>query len=77
MDPERCSLKANQQAINKWVANHVRQLGHFEDVSSPIINTQDEYMEEDINIADASREDHHAPTADIPPSGRGAQPTVF
>jgi hypothetical protein len=74
LDQERCSLKADQQAKSKWVEDQVRQQGHFDDVSSPIINTLDEYMEEDIKIADTGREDHHAPTANIPPSGSGAQP---
>jgi len=75
LDPERCNLKAGQKARNQWVANHVRQLGHFEDVSSPIINTHEEYMEEDINTSDIVCEDRHATRADLPPSGIGAQPT--
>ena len=53
----------------------MRQLGNFEDIGSPIINTQDEYMEDDINTAETGREDRHATTADLPPSGSGAQPT--
>jgi len=57
------------------VANQVRQLGYFEDVGSPIINTHIEYMEEDVNLADTCREDRQAPRADLPPSGSGAQPT--
>ncbi len=46
LDPERCSLKSVQKARNHWVVNQVRQLGHFEDVSSPEIITHDEDMED-------------------------------
>jgi len=38
LDQERCNFKANQKASNQWVANQVRQFGHYEDVGSPIIN---------------------------------------
>jgi hypothetical protein len=73
LDPEKCSFKANQKAINQWVANHVRQLGHYEDVSSPIINAHDEYMEEDFNPADTGREDRQETRTDLPLVGSGAQ----
>jgi len=56
LDPDRCNLKADHKARSQWVANQVIQLGHYEDVGSPIIN-QDQYMEEDFNLADTGRED--------------------
>ena len=74
LDPERCSLKADQKARTQWVANQVRQLGQYEDVGSPFIN-QDEYMEEDINPTDTGREDRPEIRTDLPPSGSGAQAT--
>ena len=52
LDPERCSYKSDQKAMNLWVANSIRQLGHYEDVSNPNIHTREEYMEEDINIGE-------------------------
>ena len=41
LDPERCSYKSNQKARNLWVANQIRNLGHYEDVSNPTIHTQE------------------------------------
>jgi hypothetical protein len=40
-----------------WVANQTRPLGHYEDVISPNIHTQEKYMEEDINMAETSQSD--------------------
>jgi hypothetical protein len=74
LDPERCSLKADQKAKTQWVAYQVRQLGHYENVGSPIYN-QDEYMEEDINPIDTGREDSQETRVDLPPSGSGAETT--
>jgi hypothetical protein len=38
--------------MNMWVASQIRQLGHYEDVNSPNIHTQEEYTEEDINMGE-------------------------
>ena len=75
LDLERCNFKSYQKARNQWVANHVRQLGHYEDVDSPIVNPKDEYMEEDFNPTDTGREDRQKSRADLPPSGSGTQTT--
>ncbi len=61
LDLERCTQKSDQKARNLWVANHIRQLGHYEDVSSPTTPTHEEYMEEDINMGDISQGDPPAP----------------
>jgi hypothetical protein len=58
-----------------WVANQIMQLGHNEDISSPNIHTQEEYMEEDINMGENGQGDPHAPTTEIQPRGSGAPPT--
>jgi len=75
LDPERCIYKSNQNARNTWVANHIRQLGHFEDVSSPNIHTQEEDMEDDINMGDTCQGDPHALTIELPLGGSGVPPT--
>ena len=41
LDSERCSHKSDQKARNLWVASQIRQLGHYEDVISPTIHTQE------------------------------------
>ena len=74
MDPERCNLKADQKAKSQWAANQVRQLGHYEDVGSPIIN-MDENMKEDIKPVEIGREDRQETRADLPPIGSGSQTT--
>ena len=52
LDPERCSYKSDQKAKSMWVANQIRKLGHYEDAIRPNIHTQEEYMEEEINMAE-------------------------
>ena len=44
LDQERCSHKSDQKARNMWVANQIKNLGHYEDVSSPTSHTHEEYM---------------------------------
>ena len=44
LDPNICSFKANQMAEKQRFAKHAKQIGQFEDVSSPIIITWDEAM---------------------------------
>ena len=75
LDPERCSYKSDQKARNLWVANRTRQLGHYEDVRSPNIHTQEECMEEDINMGEIGQGDPHAPTIELPPGSSGVLPT--
>jgi hypothetical protein len=65
----------DQKSRTQWVANKVRQLGHYEDVGIPTINNQDEYMEGDFNPADTGREDLQETRADPPPSGSGVKTT--
>ena len=69
--PERCSHKTYQQARNLWVANQLRQFRHNEDFSNPDIHTQEEYMEEDINMGDTDQDNPHAPSTEIPTGGSG------
>ena len=52
--------------MNMWVANQLRKLRHYEDVSSPDNRTQEEYMEEDINMGDTDQGNPQAPTTEIP-----------
>ena len=75
LDPKRCTQKSDHKAKNLWVANHIRQLGHYEDISSPTTHTQEEYMEEDNNMGDTGQGDPLAPATEIPPGGSGAPPT--
>ena len=75
LDPEGCSQKSDQKARNQWVANHIRNLGHYEGVSSPTNHTQEEYMEEDVNMGETDQGDPHAPSTNAPPGGNGAPPT--
>jgi len=57
------------------VASQIRQLGHYEDVSSPTTHTHEEYAEEDINMGDTGQGDPPAPETKIPPGGSGVPPT--
>ena len=41
LDPKRCNHKSDQKATNLWVANHMRQLGHYGNVNSMTIYTQE------------------------------------
>jgi hypothetical protein len=75
LDPERCIQKSDHKAKNLWVANQIRQLGHYEDVNSPTIHTQEEYMEEDINMGDIGQGNPQPPTTEIPPGSSEAPPT--
>ena len=70
LDPERCIHKTNQKARNLWVANQLRQLRRYENVSSPDNHTQEEYME-DINMGDTDQGNPRAPTTEIPIGGSG------
>ena len=58
-----------------WVANQIRQLGHYENVSNPTKHTHAEYMEEDINMDDTGQGDPPAPETKTPLDGSGAPPT--
>ena len=60
--------------MTKYVANQIRQLGRFENVSSPGNHTQAEYMEEDI-MGDTGQGDPQAQSTTIPPGDRGVPPT--
>jgi hypothetical protein len=62
LDPERCNYKSDQKPNDLWAANQIRQLGHYKDVNIPNINTQEEYMEGDINTGETGQGDPHAPT---------------
>jgi hypothetical protein len=75
LDPERCSFKVDQKPRTQWVANQIRQLGRYEDVCSPNIYTQAEYMEENINTGDTGQGDPHAQSTTLPPGGSGVPPT--
>jgi len=75
LDTKRCSHKSDQKTRNLWVANQIRQLGHYEDVSSPTIHTQEEYMEEDTNMGETGQGDPQTPSTKIPPGGSEAPPT--
>ena len=57
LDPERCTFKLDKKARNTWVSNQIRNLGHYEDVSSPTNHTQEEYMEEDDNMGEPGQGD--------------------
>ncbi len=75
LDPESCSQKSNHKARNHGVANQIQNLGHYEDVSSPTIHTQEEYREENVNMGETGQGDPQAPFTEIPPRGSGAPPT--
>ena len=75
LDLERCTQKFHQKARNLWVPNQIRQLGHYEDVNSPTTHTQEEYMEEDINMGDTGQGDPPSRATEVPPGGSGAPPT--
>jgi hypothetical protein len=74
LDPERCIHNTDQHARNQMVANQLRQLGHYEDVSNPNNHTQEEYMEEDINMGEIGQ-DPQAPMTKPPLGGCGAPVT--
>ena len=65
LDPQRCSHKSNQKARNLWMANRIRNLGNYEDVSSPTNHTQEEYMEEDVNMGKTGQGVPQAPSKEI------------
>ena len=57
-----------------WVANQIRQLGHYDNINSPATHTHEEYMEENTNMGNTGKGDPLAPETEIPPGGTGAPP---